>query len=219
MYYTWSQHAPSKFAHGRHVLYLLTTCTLYTCSRNKFTTLAHNIDAQKSQSVPSTPAASPKSSSHLLQDQVVIQRINESRTHYDVLAVLRNCSEKDIQKAYRRLARQLHPDKTKTEGAEEAFKKVSASFELLKDAEKRKLYDAALIQAQQQQMYHEQQQRQQQQQQQQQQQRRQQYNNPNYGGQYSGYQQQQNKYQRPPPTNPQFRHRPSDATSGTPSSG
>lgn len=61
---------------------------------------------------------------------------------YGVLGVSRGADEKEIKKAYRRLARELHPDHTKGDkAAEERFKKVSAAYAVLGDREKRKLYD------------------------------------------------------------------------------
>jgi curved DNA-binding protein len=61
---------------------------------------------------------------------------------YRVLGVARDADEKEIKKAYRKLARELHPDHTKGDKlAEERFKKVSAAYAVLSDREKRKLYD------------------------------------------------------------------------------
>ena len=61
--------------------------------------------------------------------------------YYDTLGVDRNASENDVKKAYRRLARKYHPDVNKDKDAEEKFKKISEAHEVLKDPEKRKLYD------------------------------------------------------------------------------
>jgi DnaJ-class molecular chaperone len=61
---------------------------------------------------------------------------------YKILGVERTASEHEIKKVYRRLARELHPDKNKgNKEAEERFKKVSAAYAVLGNAEKRKLYD------------------------------------------------------------------------------
>ncbi len=67
------------------------------------------------------------------------------RDYYEVLGVDRNASEEDIKKAYRRLARQYHPDLQSTEHqkkvAEERFKEINEAYEVLSDQEKRRRYD------------------------------------------------------------------------------
>ena len=61
---------------------------------------------------------------------------------YKVLGVAENASDKDITKAYRKLARELHPDKNPGDtAAEERFKEVSAAYDVVGDEEKRKRYD------------------------------------------------------------------------------
>ena len=61
--------------------------------------------------------------------------------HYAVLGVSRDASADDIKKAYRKLARQLHPDVTDEPDAEERFKEVSRAYEVLSDSQKRDMYD------------------------------------------------------------------------------
>ncbi|MEA2273571.1 MAG: curved DNA-binding protein [Solirubrobacteraceae bacterium] len=63
------------------------------------------------------------------------------RDYYDSLGVPRDASEEDIRRAYRRLARQYHPDVNKDAGAEDRFKEVSEAYEVLRDPEKRERYD------------------------------------------------------------------------------
>ena len=61
---------------------------------------------------------------------------------YQVLGVSRTASADEIKKAYRRLARQYHPDVNPgNKEAEEKFKEVNAAFEILSDEKKRPLYD------------------------------------------------------------------------------
>src|SRR5829696_9007141 len=61
--------------------------------------------------------------------------------HYKTLGVDRKASSEEIKKAYRKLARQYHPDTNKEPGAEERFKQISEAHDILSDAEKRKRYD------------------------------------------------------------------------------
>ena len=61
---------------------------------------------------------------------------------YDILGVPRNADEKEIRQAYRRLARQHHPDVNPGDGAAaERFKSINAAYEVLSDADKRAKYD------------------------------------------------------------------------------
>ncbi len=62
--------------------------------------------------------------------------------YYAVLGVPRGASADEIKKAFRRLARQHHPDVSKAPGAEARFKEVNEAYEVLSDPEKRKRYDA-----------------------------------------------------------------------------
>lgn len=62
--------------------------------------------------------------------------------YYKVLGVDKKASQDDVKKAYRRLARQYHPDRNPgDEKAEERFKEISEAYDVLGDAEKRKKYD------------------------------------------------------------------------------
>ncbi|MCU1499056.1 MAG: heat shock protein DnaJ protein [Acidimicrobiales bacterium] len=66
----------------------------------------------------------------------------EKRDFYDVLGVLRTASQEEIQRAYRKLARKLHPDVNKDPGAEDRFKDVAEAYDILSDPDDRKRYDA-----------------------------------------------------------------------------
>lgn len=64
------------------------------------------------------------------------------RDYYDVLGVPRSAAEKEIRQAYRKLARQYHPDlNPNNKEAEAKFKEIGQAYEVLSDPEKRKLYD------------------------------------------------------------------------------
>ncbi len=63
------------------------------------------------------------------------------RDYYEILGVPRDADENTIKSAYRKLARQYHPDVNKSPDAEERFKEVNEAYEVLSDAEKRQAYD------------------------------------------------------------------------------
>jgi molecular chaperone DnaJ len=68
--------------------------------------------------------------------------MGNKRDYYDVLGISRDASEADIKKAYRRLAQEHHPDKTKGDKkSEEIFKEASEAYMVLSDADKRARYD------------------------------------------------------------------------------
>lgn len=61
--------------------------------------------------------------------------------YYEILGVSSEASDKEIQKAYRKLAHKYHPDSNKSKEAEEKFKKINEAYNVLKDNDKRKAYD------------------------------------------------------------------------------
>src|SRR5215470_6532194 len=67
---------------------------------------------------------------------------------YSVLGVSKNASAEDITKAYRKLAKKLHPDLNPGDkAAEEKFKKVTAAYDIVGDEKKRARYDKGEIDA------------------------------------------------------------------------
>ena len=68
------------------------------------------------------------------------------RDFYEVLGVSRGADEKELKSAYRKLAKQYHPDTNKDDASAEAkFKEVNEAYDILKDPQKRaKLIDALL---------------------------------------------------------------------------
>src|SRR5436190_2317889 len=64
------------------------------------------------------------------------------KDYYETLGVARTASEADIKKAFRKLAREFHPDVAKDKKkAEEKFKEINEAYEVLSDPAKRKKYD------------------------------------------------------------------------------
>jgi curved DNA-binding protein len=64
-----------------------------------------------------------------------------ARDYYDALGVSRTASTEELQRAYRTLARQYHPDVNRDPGAEERFKEISEAYSVLSDPDTRKRYD------------------------------------------------------------------------------
>lgn len=69
------------------------------------------------------------------------------RDPYDVLGVSRQASEADIKKAFRKLAKEFHPDQNKDPKAGSKFAEVNSAYEILGDADKRKQFDRGEIDA------------------------------------------------------------------------
>ncbi|MEY3692123.1 MAG: chaperone protein DnaJ, partial [Bacillota bacterium] len=63
------------------------------------------------------------------------------RDFYEVLGVSKNASKDDIKAAYRKLAKQFHPDINKAPDAEKKFKEVQEAYDVLYDDQKKAAYD------------------------------------------------------------------------------
>ena len=64
-----------------------------------------------------------------------------SKSLYETLGLQEGATESEIKKAYRKLARQFHPDVNKEPEAEDKFKEINAAYEVLKDKDKKAQYD------------------------------------------------------------------------------
>src|SRR5260370_39533286 len=64
------------------------------------------------------------------------------RDFYQILGVARTATQEEIQRAYRKLARESHPDVNSDPGAEDRFKDVSEAYHVLSDPQTRRRYDA-----------------------------------------------------------------------------
>jgi len=72
---------------------------------------------------------------------LVLFTVNAEKDLYEILGIKRGATDKEIKKAFRKLALKYHPDKNKEEDAQEKFLEISKAYEILSDPEKKKKYD------------------------------------------------------------------------------
>ncbi|KAL3313462.1 DnaJ subfamily B member 11 [Cichlidogyrus casuarinus] len=72
----------------------------------------------------------------------LVELVSTGRDFYSILGIKRGSTKKEIKKAYRDLAKKLHPDKNKDDkDADTKFREINEAYEILNDDEKRKIYD------------------------------------------------------------------------------
>ncbi|MDQ2797752.1 MAG: DnaJ domain-containing protein, partial [Actinomycetota bacterium] len=66
---------------------------------------------------------------------------DQPRDYYGMLGVRKDATPEELKRAYRKLARELHPDVNSDPSAQDRFKEVTTAYEVLSDAEKRRIVD------------------------------------------------------------------------------
>ena len=87
-------------------------------------------------------AAEEKRQAKMKEQADTIARVLSAKSHYSVFGVSKDVTTSDVARAYRQLARKVHPDKNTLPGAEDAFKAVQAAYEVLICPTKRAEYDS-----------------------------------------------------------------------------
>lgn len=103
---------------------------------------AHN----RKPDLSSTPSSNNTPRAYTTEQKAAVIRVRRCTptSFYEILGVEKErttIDENGIKKAYRKLSLLTHPDKNGYEGADEAFKMVSRAFQILGDADKRRMYD------------------------------------------------------------------------------
>ncbi|CAG9761786.1 unnamed protein product [Ceutorhynchus assimilis] len=83
----------------------------------------------------------PKILEYSTEQLALVKRIRSCKDYYEILCISKDATDSEIKKAYKKIALQLHPDKNRAPGADEAFKAVGNAVAVLTDMEKRKQYD------------------------------------------------------------------------------
>jgi len=65
-----------------------------------------------------------------------------AKNYYTILGIKKNATEKEVKKAFRKLALKYHPDKNNEEGAQDKFREIAEAYEVLSDGTKRRQYDS-----------------------------------------------------------------------------
>ncbi|XP_067008688.1 dnaJ homolog subfamily B member 12 [Anabrus simplex] len=97
--------------------------------------------SKKEEPKPKEPAPEPTEKDYNKDHLEAVKRVKKCKDYYEILGVSKDATDSDIKKAYKKLALQLHPDKNKCPGANEAFKAIGNAVAILTDPEKRKQYD------------------------------------------------------------------------------